>query len=346
MQKDQHCSNEHISVKVKRMVHRKEWEQLESRSHQSPFQSFEIQRILQRKLLMYSVRAHSFPLYAHIYYDGKLVMIAPLFRNAKNRHMFSSMSGITGLNKYDFVYSADLSASEFSECTEKLLTVLGVQELSLLDVPAESAWIPWVKSHAEQAELVERQNVSICLGSNYDEYYSALSKHSRQNIRTAYNRLQADGHHYRFECIRGQALSGKRLNELLTLYGQRREDKYQIGNSFARKVFCRYLDFSTVYQQKYHDNCYCMLYIDDELSAFMSGIYCSETNGVLFPRLAISESFGRYSPGMIMLNECAKYFIDVLHIDTIDLSKGNEPYKSKMGGEIYPSYDITVRFHK
>ena len=73
------------------------------------------------------------------------------------------------------------------------------------------------------------------------------------------------------------------------------------------------------------------LFIDGRLAAFMSGLLGSK-NEYVVPRLSIDDEFGFYSPGMLLVNEAIKYFIEKTKIRHLDLSQGDEPYKYKMGG--------------
>lgn len=75
-----------------------------------------------------------------------------------------------------------------------------------------------------------------------------------------------------------------------------------------------------------------MLYIDNELAAFMGGLTSQGEEDYIVPRLSINSKYGFYSPGMLLVNETVRYMINKTSIRNLDLSLGTETYKSKMGG--------------
>ena len=63
----------------------------------------------------------------------------------------------------------------------------------------------------------------------------------------------------------------------------------------------------------------------------MSGLK-SKQKEFIVPRLSICDDFSFFSPGMILINEVIKFFIESNQIHCLDLSQGNEKYKYQMGG--------------
>lgn len=337
-----------LKLKIHRFIRplKKKWLEIEKESDQSPYQSYFIQRIVAARHPINMIRKKCVPAYCEIIEDGKTVMIAPIYRKIAAKGVITSYIGLTGFNIYDFIYGRNVSVEKMKEYIGFMFKELKIRNAVFDDVPTDSVTYKALSemNGAEYSIYVNaNQNVNIFIGSNYDEYYNALSKHTRQNIRTAYNRLNKDGKQYRFECIRGKRIKRSYLNKLLQVYLSRRESKYEAEESVLREMYMKYLDFSTAYQQKWKDNIYCVLHIDGKVASFMSGIVCGNGETAIFPRLAINDEFAKYSPGCLLINEAAKELIRNSEIKNIDLSKGAEQYKFTMGGEAYCSQKLTVK---
>ena len=85
-----------------------------------------------------------------------------------------------------------------------------------------------------------------------------------------------------------------------------------------------------------------VLYIDNEIAAFMLGFQDRAHDSVVLPKLAIADGFDFYSPGLILINETAKKFIETRRCANIDLCEGDEKYKKVMGGEEYLTYKLKI----
>ena len=82
--------------------------------------------------------------------------------------------------------------------------------------------------------------------------------------------------------------------------------------------------------------------IKGNLAAFMCG-YADETKGVLYvPRLAINDSFARFSPGVCLINSLVRYMFKNTKYRVLDLGIGDEPYKLSLGGERYLLFDFEL----
>ncbi|PIK21234.1 GNAT family N-acetyltransferase [Prevotella intermedia] len=75
------------------------------------------------------------------------------------------------------------------------------------------------------------------------------------------------------------------------------------------------------------------MFIDGQLSAFMSGFKDQNNTTLIIPRLSINNDFLFYSPGLMLVNETIKYLYNQSTIRELDLSQGTEKYKFDMGGE-------------
>ncbi len=73
----------------------------------------------------------------------------------------------------------------------------------------------------------------------------------------------------------------------------------------------------------------------ENVAAFMGGLTSQGEENYIVPRLSINSKYRFYSPGMLLVNETARYMINKTSIRNLDLSLETETYKSKMGGVKY-----------
>lgn len=112
------------------------------------------------------------------------------------------------------------------------------------------------------------------------------------------------------------------------MYIDRQKMRYE--KSLFYGLFVKYVDLGTKIQRGCGVTvCAYVLYINNRIAAFFDSISAGKT--IIIPRLAISDEFNRYSPGMILINESVKSLIDE-RISVVDLTHGTEQYKLSMGG--------------
>lgn len=83
-----------------------------------------------------------------------------------------------------------------------------------------------------------------------------------------------------------------------------------------------------------------VLEIDHQPASFL--IVYRHRDHLLMPRLAIDTSFGRYSPGILLILEAAKRWMTEGVVD-FDMCRGDERYKKEMGGINEPLCRIETR---
>lgn len=176
----------------------------------------------------------------------------------------------------------------------------------------------------------------------YETYFASLSKSTRQNIRTAYNRIKSDGMNFEFKVYNSfQTLGKEKLNLLNRIYHKRKAD-WNDGKIIDERTQRKFLKRDVIYVglKKMTNPIVAILTIDSGVAAFFIGF--SYDGGICIPRLAIDTDYGRYSPGMILINEylkslpCNQEYI-------FDLCRGDEKYKSSLGGVKSITYRLTKR---
>ena len=79
-------------------------------------------------------------------------------------------------------------------------------------IDAKSQTYAAIKSIVEKREFLSEddvENVAVLLEEEtYDDYFSSLTKHAKQNIRTAYNRMSTDQKSYECKLYGGVQRNG------------------------------------------------------------------------------------------------------------------------------------------
>ncbi len=305
------------------------------------YQSYFVQSKIFKKLPIYSIPQKYYPIYFEIIENNKTLMIIPLCKYFK-KNKYCILGNFNGIQTYDFIYDKNISDEKTIEILSFFLDKMKGSEILFSNMPLSSKIFKAFSSMKCISNESTKQNVNIFIGNDYDSYFSALSKHTRQNVRTAYNRIKKDGKEFSVFFSLHKPIARSVLNQIIDLYCERHSTRYNVRSSKLKNFYLKYFDFSTICQQKSRDNIYAILYIDGKIAAFLSGLLDINTNSAIIPRLSIDEDFYKYSPGVILINEVAKRFAEIKELNNLDLSKGNEKYKISMGGEIYESKDFII----
>lgn len=224
--------------------------------------------------------------------------------------------------------------------------------LSLADVPRHTLFAELMKGMAG-GDFTERTSYHVPLESfnNVDEYIGSLSKNIYKNIRKAYNHLKTDGKKMELKTYTGGNLPGNGyLYKLWRMYFVRKlawnEKHTGVINMLVARIKA-ILEVSggcaTQSLRKLEESRLYVLEIDSRPAAFM--IVYAHQRHLLMPRLAIDIDFGRYSPGIIMLLEAVKLWLDERFVD-FDMCRGDERYKIDMGGVNEPLCRIERGIHQ
>lgn len=243
----------------------------------------------------------------------------------------------------DLIYGSDVEDCDFEAVISALRAHFAGYALKLNKVNENTGFGAFLLS--KYTPVKQSECVSIALNGSYDDYYQSLSKHARQNIRTAYNRMSRDGKTFSMEfCFGEKRLSGGQLNEMYQVYCWRMKEK------FGKET----LPYPLMWFAQRHINplnrClagigsqfHALLYIDGELAAFMSGFFNSDSSRIVLPKLSMNSKFNFYDPGIVLIKETAAYLCQRKNHLDLDLSRGNEKYKYAMGGQTHYNYSFEI----
>ncbi len=192
--------------------------------------------------------------------------------------------------------------------------------------------------------------VSIRLQGSASEHIGGLSRSVRQNIRTAYNRMERDGIKYRAVFYdSSKPLSDTLWKQIMELYFIRLFGKYKRRK--ARLFFQRWrqrykyfhLKHDTLSLRRLDNAFHAVLFDGERIMAFLDGLETLDGSILSVPRLAINPDYAFYSPGYVLLVELIRHMDSGCRLREIDLSRGDERYKTDMGGRVYFTRDYNLK---
>lgn len=314
------------------------WEKIYMQGMSSPYQSYRAQLIYQQHFYFYYKSWNCFYKYV-VLEDKDNAAILPIMIDRGNKTIccFFRLSNAA--------YFDMLILKPDAKVVSLLMDVVQQRypkyRMSFAKLLSNSSLYYYFKSKGQT--LNPTTCVAIHFNSNdYSEYYSSLSKHQRQNVRTAYNKLGKDG--ISFRIVKYSKLPAGLWQKCIRMYEQRmlghwggRESLYstvRIGFSLLRK---RYENPMNYVIRHTDDKAWFVLFFGDEPVAYMAGLYTYDHESFIVPKLSVSEKYLSYSPGIVMLNESIKLLLNE-GVCVCDLATGDEPYKYAMGGVEHYTY--------
>lgn len=306
------------------------WRLLWKDGNATIYQSPEYIKMVCKYFFPYKFILRKTPCFIVFYEDETPIMILPLFKSwfKKSYILFGYKAGCGYL---DAVYSKSMTLKKMEKCFEVLYRAKGIRDIQVYHVKEDSL----LGQYILQTQKVIQESVctTIALPESFDEYNASLSKNSRQNIRTAYNRLEKQEKKHELEIYDASKTPKKLRSSLLRLYADRQVLHYKKAGGFLYRLFIRFIDIGTKLQTKYEGRSRVfVLKIDGKVAAYFDAIYTDYS--IVIPRLAIQEEFNWFSPGIILLNESIKVLCAEKEIRVIDLTHGAERYKLAMGGAV------------
>ena len=296
------------------------------------FQSFEYlnnrQKIMKFQHIVYRTKI----LYYGVYGDNsddKLILILPvqIFNNC--------IKPLSTLDSLDILYNVNCSEEEIEKAFNLLLNIFD-KPVIFENVTEFSKLYSLLLLNSNVEKIKETECGKIKFGNSHEEYFASLSKGNRQNIRTAYNRLDKDGKTFKFNCSFG--LTDKKLYKVLRKNYIKRYQEKNGNASKLKKFLINFYEPISKLCAKSSNGFNAILYVNNEIAAFMSGFHNVNNNSIIIPRLAYNSKFSRYSSGVLLINETIKYLINNSKVEVLDLGIGNENYKYVMGADNYYAY--------
>lgn len=287
----------------------------------------------------YKLRTFQTPVFYVILKDGDPILIAPLTKKIA-RNKFGLLGDIQGSDSIDFIYNKDISLELFSLSIETLIKHLNAP-VSFSRITKSSLLLKMIEKKYPQLKVKRYPHVNIRFQDSFEEYIKGLSKNSRQNIRTAFNRLGKDNLNAELRI----ACSNDEISNCLDVYYARQMNHYNMHSRIRRclsEYIGRHLKHDTISLTTSDNKFIPYLIIGNEIAGCIFGLKNNDNTLITIPRLAINEKFIRYSPGNLLIYKCIEYLINNTTIRNMDLSRGDERYKYVMGGAEYYTYSFEL----
>lgn len=316
---------------------KKEWNQLEKGEDMTYYQSYHWYESIMK--FMPEKKGRYGSVFLCIYGGGKLLLICPLWIIFKTTNLVNKpgvyLLGRRGWSDYLNVVYDDCPPEVFKTFFDYVTDKWKIRNFCLEQLKEQTRFYKYVSSSYTLHKDIVTTCVSLLIPENNEAYKKLLSKNSRQNIRTARNRLTKDVLNIRYSlddtpdleiCKRMRAKRVVKKNKAKTVVDWLRQKK---GKIKARMEidFPAYLPF---YADK--DSHFMTAYINDELAAFFNYAFDVNHSEILLMAVGTNEKFVRYSPGVLLIYEYITSQIESKKIRTLDFTRGNEPYKYHLGG--------------
>ncbi len=145
-----------------------------------------------------------------------------LLERTKNNELCSTNL----LDYFDIIKLGEIDSDEIKLFIKEILIQEKLTEIIFYNCRQDSILL-------EVFAGVEKFKTDICVKINicdsYEEYYHSLSKSSRQNIRTAYNRIHTDGKVFNFTYSENPKEIKKYKSAMKRIYVNRTKEKNNLG---------------------------------------------------------------------------------------------------------------------
>lgn len=320
------------------------WEEWEYNANVSPFMYYRYSRYIYNFYRFFAIKYRA-KILCVTNEREEILMILPLKKRIFNKNYL--LCDIQGSGAAGCIYNPSLTEKEIEECLDAIFDKLG-DKIKFQRIKADNPLCSYLKKREDKyREQPATVCVSIPIPTKFEELFATLSSSNRQNIRTAYNRLNRDGQSYELKIFNtAEALGSKERDEIMTLYLKRLFNKYKKPKRFEtsiRKFKYYHIKHDTRSLFSLENAFHAILYINGKAAGFFSGMSDRGNSTIVVPRLAIDIDYRFYSPGYILLCETIKQLAEQGNIKTLDLSRGDEKYKLDIGGEIYYTHSFVGR---
>lgn len=324
-----------------------DWRRLEKGRDMTYFQSFDWYKMLATKNRMTGGRCHEI-VYVIVKEADTVVMIAPLWIIKKTFRIFNKASihifgSGTWTDYCNFIYDV-FDERYVLSIFDKIKEVYGVNEMHFSKLKENTAMYAFLTQRYQISKSEPNVCVALDIPASEDEYWSSLSKNSRQNIRTAFNRLSKDGIELFFEGFD----TGFSLQEFKTYRNIRVKEKnnnpVKLDLNWVKNLIGERLLFSFPEYAPFDDDKNSKFITAKTPSGKLCGAFCvgldTYRKEIVVMAVSVNPGFYRYSPGILAMFSFIKKQIGQNEIRRIDFTRGNEPYKYTLGGKDHYIYSL------
>jgi len=314
----------------------------------TPFQSYEWNLLLQQKTthplnrLLFNLDCKRNIEY-QVFSVNNYTLIAPLTIDYKNKMI--CILGQDDMSDYlSFIFSQNVSVSFILKCIKKLQYIYRGFQFKFDRIKNDSVFSTCLlKEKASKVLLKKCVAVDLC-----ENRLDKLSKNTRQNIRTAENRIKNAQFEVNYDYF-FQKLDFDTANKLFSLYQERhmkkdpsitlsnKMQKYVINK--IKKIFGINKDILSEFLTNNNNSFVSLISINKTYAAFFAGMV-GQNGTIYICRAATNIRYLWYSPGDLLLKYTIQNLLEKSNYKLLDLTRGDESYKLRFGGDIH--YNLCI----
>lgn len=330
-------------------VLKEQWEILENGPEMTLFQSFCWYQMLADCYIPDDC-SHFISLFALVRRDGIPVLIAPLWI-VKHTFRFMNKKGVYLLGRDSYgdylnvIYNV-FDGMAFDSLIKNIKSKYRVDNFQFEQLMESSSTYHHIV-HSGYHVIEDRSEpcASLTLPQSQEEYQKMLSKNSRQNIRTANNRLAKDGKTLVFN-FDDEETDRSSCMEI-------RESKLAV--KFAKVSALRKYKYRLVNRLLFHFPRFAPLQVykgskimtakdqNGHLRAFFCYGYDTQNKCVRVMSAGTDLEYARYSPGILLMYDFISKAIADGQIRVIDFTRGDEKYKFALGSVLCNNHIVSFR---
>ena len=327
------------------------WINLEKGADMTYYQTYSWYEMLTK---VYKDKKFSFEICFAVVYDEKIPkIIAPLIAYRKS-YRFVNRKGIYFFGRKGWSDYLNLIYDDFNEdlvcfLLHEIREYFEVDKCYFEQIKVDTKFYNYLKRNNLIFNETLTDCVSLSLPKSKEEYNALLSKHARQNLRTANNRVEKAGLNFKVN-FDDKFVDKNVCREMREKRVVDKKKKFYNSMSMFEKIKYRlYLSLEEHYPEFvpfYEDMNSKMLtsYDGDTLCSFFNYGIDHLHNTIVLMAVGTNENYAKYSPGMISLYSFICSNIENGDIEYFDFTRGDEPYKFTLGGKKDMIADVVVHF--
>ena len=274
--------------------------------------------------------------------NGAPIYIAPFFVN-RTSHIIYLAGHFNSVGHIDFLYNRNVELEDFKTLLDKLGYYFSDYHLCLDRISQFSKTYFFLKEMN-----ISEKNIETCVKidfDNYNSWFCSLPKGHRQNIRTAYNRINREKLNLSFSFFFKKRPEKKFYRDHISLFSRRILEHSKLPSLlYIPMKLLKKSEPLTKALLFYRDKIFSGLYLNKKLIASLNGVISNDGRAII-TRLSINRDFGVYCPGGMLINETIKAIdqLDDRQINSLDLSRGDEKYKYTYGGVNHYNYSYVIQ---
>lgn len=327
------------------------WKSLEDGADMTYFQTFHWYKVLAKT--SQSIKNSNFEIvFAVGTRDEKTCMIAPLWIIKNTFRRFNYRGGYIFGSEYWTDYCNFIYKSFYTEMVDcifsKIKEVYGIDTFSFPKLKESTEMYAYLNDRYEIQDACPNICVALDIPPTEEEYHKLLTKKARQNIRTAFNRLDKN----RLSLVYDNNTDKSILPEFKKYRDIRVKAKnkkpLQIDINWLKNLIGERLLFSFPTYTPFEDDERSVFITsktsDGELCAAFNVGYDVYKKELVVMAVSVNPKYNWYSPGILAMYSYILKNIGTKEIRRIDFTRGDESYKYVLGGKDHTIYSLKFHF--